>query len=51
MLRNSMLGNDMDEKEIGQLFGSDSGMARNEDCLFGESTNYNHYSILTIGQW
>jgi hypothetical protein len=36
---NSVLGEDMEEEQLGQLGGGDGVMSRDEECLFRQSVN------------
>ncbi len=48
MAQNSVLGEDMDNEELGELFHYACDNYQNEDCLFGEAVNYYQNGIRAI---
>ena len=51
MGQNSMLGEYMEDKEMGELSGGDSIMSWNEDRLFGKLINDDQDCCVTGGDW
>ena len=49
MRRDSMLGKDVDEEELGEVSSSDCVMSRNENALLGEAINDNENGGVAIG--
>ena len=46
MLRNSMLGEDVDDKELGEFGGGDGVMGGDEYCLLGKTVNNDQDGVI-----
>jgi hypothetical protein len=46
MLRNSMLGEDVDDKELGKFRGGDGVIGGDEYCLLGKMVNNNQDGVI-----
>ena len=48
VIRNSVLGKDMGNEVLRELFRGAGNMSRNENALFGESVNNNQKGVKTV---